>query len=102
MIKEYKVRFDSWVVLSQDGKLTPFISSLSPGQSLLFKGPIPKYKYEPNMFDRGLCLAGGSGITPMHQLIRAALAVPDDNTKWTLIFSNVTEQDIRESTAGPI
>lgn len=85
----------------QDGKLTPHISGLTPGQStMLFKGPIPKFKYEANTFDRGLCIAGGSGITPMWQLITHSLELPEDKTKWTLVFSNVTEKDIRESWAS--
>ena len=86
MIKEYK-----------DGALTPYISNLAVGQELLFKGPNPKYKYTPGAFDRGLCVAGGSGITPMYQLISHALANPDDKTKWTLVFSNVSENDICKS-----
>ena len=60
----------------------------------MFKGPIQKYKYAPNTFDRGLCIAGGSGITPMFQLISHSLSIPEDKTKWTLIFSNVSENDI--------
>ncbi|WVR04153.1 hypothetical protein IAU60_001152 [Kwoniella sp. DSM 27419] len=83
MIKEYK-----------DGKLTPYIASMKPGDQLMFKGPIPKYQYSPNTFDRGLAIAGGSGITPMYQLISYSLSVPEDKTKWTLVFSNVTEKDI--------
>jgi cytochrome-b5 reductase len=68
---------------------------MKPGESqLLFKGPIPKYKYEPNTFDRGLCISGGSGITPMYQLISYSLGIPDDKTKWTLVFANVSEEDI--------
>jgi len=71
------------------------MSSLTPGQSsMLFKGPIPKFKYEANSFDRGLCIAGGSGITPMWQLITHSLDLPEDKTKWTLVFSNVTDKDI--------
>jgi NAD(P)H-flavin reductase len=61
---------------------------------MLFKGPIPKFKYEANSFDRGLCIAGGSGITPMWQLITHSLDLPEDKTKWTLVFSNVTDKDI--------
>jgi len=84
LIKEYK-----------DGKLTSYMSSLTPGKSsMLFKGPIPKFKYEANSFDRGLCIAGGSGITPMWQLITHSLDLPEDKTKWTLVFSNVTDKDI--------
>jgi NAD(P)H-flavin reductase len=96
MIKEYKVSPLS-IELIQNGALTPYISNLQIGQELLFKGPNPKYKYAPGNFDRGLCVAGGSGITPMYQLISHALTIPNDATKWTLVFSNVTEQDICES-----
>jgi NAD(P)H-flavin reductase len=81
----------------QDGKLTPYMTRMTPGESsMLFKGPIPKHKYQPNAFDRGLCIAGGSGITPMYQMITHSLDIPDDKTKWTLVFSNVTDKDIRE------
>ena len=62
-----------------------------------FKGPFQKFVYKPNSFERGLCIAGGSGITPMWQLINASLQIPEDKTKWTLVFSNVSEKDIRMS-----
>lgn len=83
-----------YMAKQQDGKLTPYISNMKIGEPLLFKGPILKYKYEPNTFDRGLCIAGGSGITPMWQLIKHSLDQPEDKTKWTLICSNVTDKDI--------
>ncbi|WVQ83455.1 hypothetical protein IAT38_005596 [Cryptococcus sp. DSM 104549] len=83
MIKEYP-----------GGKITPWLAGLSPGAKVLFKGPLQKFKYEPNSFDRGLCVAGGSGITPMWQLITHSLTIPEDKTKWTLVFANVTEKDI--------
>ncbi|KAL7422982.1 lipin Ned1 [Cryptotrichosporon argae] len=76
------------------GKLTPYVASMKEGDQLLFKGPITKYLYKPNTFDKGLCVAGGSGITPMYQLISYALTLPEDKTKFTLLFSNVTEADI--------
>lgn len=76
--------------------MTPYITSLQPGHQMLFKGPIPKYQYKPNTFDRGLCIAGGAGITPMYQLITYSLGLKEDKTKWTLVFSNVSEEDICE------
>ncbi|MPW72291.1 hypothetical protein CPI04_02480, partial [Moraxella catarrhalis] len=77
--------------------LTPYMAKLEPGKdTMLFKGPIPKFKYQPNTSDRGLAIAGGSGITTMWQLINHSLTLPEDKTKWTLLFSNVTEQDICE------
>ena len=39
-------------------------------------------------------IAGGTGITPMLQVIRAVLKNPEDKTKIWLIFANKTEEDI--------
>lgn len=39
-------------------------------------------------------IAGGTGITPMLQVIKAVLRNPLDTTKISLIFANLTEQDI--------
>jgi cytochrome-b5 reductase len=39
-------------------------------------------------------IAGGTGITPMLQIIRAALKNPADHTKLSLIYANVNPEDI--------
>jgi cytochrome-b5 reductase len=39
-------------------------------------------------------IAGGTGITPMLQIIRAILKNPSDRTQISLIFANVNEDDI--------
>lgn len=39
-------------------------------------------------------LAGGSGITPMLQLIRAILKDPSDKTEVSLLFANQSEEDV--------
>lgn len=39
-------------------------------------------------------IAGGTGITPMLQIIRAALKNPLDRTKLSLIYANVNYEDI--------
>ena len=39
-------------------------------------------------------MAGGTGITPMYQIVSAALADAGDKTTWKLIFANQTEGDI--------
>jgi len=39
-------------------------------------------------------LAGGTGITPMYQLIHAVLRDAKDTTDLNLIFGNITEDDI--------
>ena len=39
-------------------------------------------------------VAGGTGITPMYQVMKAILENPEDKTKVSLIFGNITEDDI--------
>jgi len=39
-------------------------------------------------------IAGGSGITPMLQVLHTILKNPEDKTKVSLIFANVTADDI--------
>lgn len=67
---------------------------MQPGQRLDFKGPLPKYPWTPNKHDHIALVAGGTGITPMYQLARAIFKNPEDKTKVTLVFGNVSEEDI--------
>lgn len=39
-------------------------------------------------------LAGGTGVTPMYQVANAILKNPADKTKITLLFANVSADDI--------
>jgi cytochrome-b5 reductase len=39
-------------------------------------------------------IGGGSGITPLYQLIHHALNEPTNRTRFTLLYANVTEADI--------
>jgi len=41
-----------------------------------------------------LVTSGGTGITPMLQLIRQVTRDPKDETKLSLLFANQTEEDI--------
>ncbi|KAI1174034.1 oxidoreductase NAD-binding domain-containing protein [Nemania sp. FL0916] len=76
------------------GPMSTHLHDMTPGQRLDFKGPLPKYPWAPNKHEHIALVAGGTGITPMYQLIRAIFSNPDDKTKVTLIFGNVTEEDI--------
>ncbi|PWW75065.1 ferredoxin reductase-like protein [Tuber magnatum] len=77
-----------------NGPMSTHIHSMSTDQTLSFKGPIPKYEWTPNKHEHVVLIAGGTGITPMYQLMRAILRNPEDNTKVTLVFGNLTEEDI--------
>lgn len=79
----------------EKGVMSKHLAALKPGQdSLDFKGPIPKIAYKPNEHTRVGMIAGGTGVTPMLQVIEHALQDPTDKTKLSLIFANVSEGDI--------
>ena len=74
--------------------MSTHIHNLKPGDTLAFKGPIPKYPLAANKHEHITLIAGGTGITPMYQLIRAIFSNPADNTKVSLVFGNISEKDI--------
>lgn len=76
------------------GPMSTHLHDLAPGQRLDFKGPLPKYPWAPNKHEHIALVAGGTGITPMYQLIRSIFDNPEDKTKVTLVFGNITEDDI--------
>ena len=77
-----------------DGPMSTHLHNMTPGQRLSVKGPLPKYPWTENKHDHIALIAGGTGITPMYQLARAIFKNPNDKTKVTLVFGNVTEEDI--------
>ncbi|PVU95894.1 hypothetical protein BB561_001528 [Smittium simulii] len=76
------------------GLMSNHIFNLSVGDELLIKGPITKLNYEPNMRKEIGMIAGGTGITPMLQVINKITENSDDHTKVNLLFANNAEEDI--------
>ena len=74
--------------------MSTYLHDMAPGQRLDIKGPLPKYQWETNKHKHIALVAGGTGISPMYQLIRGIFNNPDDKTKVTLVFGNVSEEDI--------
>ncbi|KAK5628324.1 hypothetical protein RRF57_004039 [Xylaria bambusicola] len=78
-----------------DGKLTGgYLATLSIGDEVQFRGPKGAMRYKHGYCKRIGMLAGGSGITPMYQLIRAICEDERDTTQVSLIYANRTEADI--------
>ncbi|KAF4125187.1 cytochrome-b5 reductase, partial [Geosmithia morbida] len=92
--KDSRGHLDLLVKAYPNGPMSNHIHNLQPGQTLDIKGPLPKYAWTENKHDHIALVAGGTGITPMYQLIRAIFNNPADKTKVTLVFGNVTEEDI--------
>lgn len=76
------------------GNISKYIAGLKAGQTIRIKGPKGHFIYTPNMVKAFGMIAGGTGITPMLQIIRAILRNPDDKTQVDLIFANVNAGDI--------
>lgn len=61
------------------------------------RGPKGAFTYTPNMVRHFGMIAGGTGITPMLQVVKAIIRgrkEHGDRTEVDLIFANVTPQDI--------
>ncbi|KIK02109.1 hypothetical protein K443DRAFT_677876 [Laccaria amethystina LaAM-08-1] len=78
----------------ENGNASKHIFNLKEGDTLAMKGPIVKFPYKANEFEEVALIGGGSGITPLYQILNHALPDKNNKTKFTLLFSNVTEQDI--------
>jgi cytochrome-b5 reductase len=92
----------------EGGAMSQHLESLKVGDTILVKGPsgrleyvrqgLFKMKQGQNWVDRKVrrlaMIAGGTGITPLLQLVRAVLKNPEDKTEMWLLFANQTEQDI--------
>ncbi|KAF3925251.1 Flavohemoprotein [Dactylellina cionopaga] len=76
------------------GPMSTHLHDMAVDQRLLVKGPLPKYPWEANKHEHIGLIAGGTGITPMWQLIRHIFTNANDKTKVTLVFGNITEEDI--------
>jgi cytochrome-b5 reductase len=75
------------------------MATLKIGETVRIKGPRGAMVYTPNMVRRLGMIAGGTGITPMLQIIRAIVRDRprnggDDRTEVDLIFANVNREDI--------
>jgi cytochrome-b5 reductase len=88
--------FDLLIKSYPTGNISKHMASLAVGQSIRVKGPKGAFVFTPNMVRHFGMIAGGTGITPMLQVVRAIIRgrAAGDTTQVDLIFANVTPQDI--------
>ncbi|KAK6852708.1 hypothetical protein PG990_010358 [Apiospora arundinis] len=86
------------------GKMTQALDSIPIGHFVDFKGPTGRFEY----LGRGVCsigaaqrkvkrfimICGGSGITPIFQVLRAVMKDAEDPTRCLVLGGNRTEEDI--------
>ncbi|KAF2725328.1 ferredoxin reductase-like protein [Polychaeton citri CBS 116435] len=88
--------FDLLIKSYPTGNISKHFASLKIGDTMKVKGPKGAMVYTPNMVRRFGMIAGGTGITPMLQIIRAIIRnrSAGDKTEVDLIFANVNPEDI--------
>mmetsp|Transcript_71369 Transcript_71369/g.201298 ORF Transcript_71369/g.201298 Transcript_71369/m.201298 type:complete len:304 (-) Transcript_71369:3750-4661(-) len=91
---ETKGFFDLIVKKYPEGSMSTYLFKLDIGDKIKVMGPFPKLTYTPNMVKRVGMIAGGTGITPMLQVLEAALPLKDDDTEFSLVYANISPEDI--------
>jgi NAD(P)H-flavin reductase len=88
--------FDLLIKSYPTGNISKHMAGLKIGQTMKVKGPKGAMVYKPNLVRRFGMIAGGTGITPMLQVIRAIIRgrPTGDKTQVDLIFANVNREDI--------
>lgn len=94
-----KGHFDLLIKSYPKGNVSAHMDKLEIGETMKVKGPKGAMVYTPNMCKHIGMIAGGTGITPMLQIIRAIIKGRprnggSDATQVDLIFANVNADDI--------
>lgn len=86
------------------GLMSQHLESMELGSSIEIKGPLGHIEYMgrgtfsvhgKQKFARKLAMfAGGTGITPIYQVMQAILKDPEDDTEMYVVYANRTEDDI--------
>ena len=87
-------RLELVVKVYPEGLLTNYLANLKVGDQVEIRGPKGAMKYNKEYSRNILMVAGGTGITPMYQLIRAICSDDNDSTSVSLLYANNTEEDI--------
>ncbi|KAI5301501.1 NADH-cytochrome b5 reductase, partial [Ascosphaera atra] len=91
--------FDLLVKSYPQGNISRHLATLRVGDTMKVRGPKGAMIYTPNMCRHIGMIAGGTGIAPMLQIIKAIIKERprnggNDVTKIDLIFANVNAEDI--------
>jgi len=94
----------------EGGKMSQYLENMKLGDTIDVRGPSGRLVYLGNgkfaikvlrkdpptavSVKKLAMIAGGTGITPMLQLIRHITRDPDDSTEVSLLFANQSENDI--------
>lgn len=86
--------FDLLVKKYPGGKVSNHIHSLETGDYIEVKGPFAKYQSKINYHEQIGMIAGGTGITPIYQVLIKMLKDPRNKTNFSLVYANNRPCDI--------
>ncbi|KAF1919493.1 hypothetical protein BDU57DRAFT_554742 [Ampelomyces quisqualis] len=91
-----KGHFDLLIKSYPTGNISKHVAGLQVGQTMRVKGPKGAMVYTPNLVRHFGMISGGTGITPMLQIIKAIVRgrSKGDQTEVDLLFANVNPEDI--------
>ncbi|KNG82793.1 putative cytochrome B5 [Aspergillus nomiae NRRL 13137] len=87
-------RIELLIKVYPNGAMTQHLAQMNVGESIEIRGPKGAMQYSRQYAKHIGMIAGGTGITPMYQLIRAICEDDADKTQVSLLYANNTEEDI--------
>ncbi|KAI4291594.1 cytochrome-b5 reductase [Pancytospora philotis] len=76
------------------GAVSEYLRGLSVGDTVAASDFAKKREYRINEHRDVLMVCGGTGVTPMLQILDRAMRCPDSTTRFTLLFFNTEPADI--------
>jgi cytochrome-b5 reductase len=87
-------RIELLVKVYPQGLMTNHLAAMNVGDEIEIRGPKGAMQYSRTYAKNIGMIAGGTGITPMYQLIRAICEDEEDNTQISLLYASNSEEDI--------
>lgn len=87
-------RLELLIRIYPDGHLGQYLKKLQPGDRVDIRGPKGAMRYRKGISKELGMVGGGTGITPLFQIIRAICEDKTDDTKIRLVYANRSEADI--------
>lgn len=86
--------FELLIKTKENGKMSKYLPTMGLHQVIQARGPVGGFSYKENKYNKLAMIAGGTGVTPMLQIIDAIVKNPNDTTDMFLLFANKTADDI--------
>lgn len=87
-------RFELIIKRYPKSKMGNHVFTMMTGEELLIKGPFVKFDYKANQWSHIGMIAGGTGVTPMYQVLTTILENPKDQTKISMLYGNNSRKDL--------